>query len=171
MEIIIQEALTQDKNTIQNLACFYTYDMSRYCGFLPGWETPENGFFTCFDLSRYWEEPNRHPFLIRVDRELAGFALVHKMGTTKNIDWTIGEFFIVAKFQNKGVGRKVAEELFNRFPGTWEVMQIPENTAAINFWEKVICSYTGSNYTKLKKEINEPCPHQMIVMTFSSKPS
>ena len=168
MHISLDEAKESEKAIIQNLACFYTYDMSRYCGFLPGWETPNDGHFTCFDLSRYWVEPNRYPFLIRVDSELAGFALIHKIGSAEDIDWTIREFFIVAKFQGKGIGRKIAHEIFDRFPGKWEVMQIPENTAAIAFWEKAIREYTGNDVVKTEKIISEPKPHPMVVMTFCS---
>lgn len=59
-------ALKEDKEIIQNLGRFYVYDMSRYCGFLKGWETPSNGLYECIDLSRYWDEPNRYPFLIKL---------------------------------------------------------------------------------------------------------
>ncbi len=77
--------------------------MSRYCGSLEGWVTPSNGLYECFDLSRYWDGPDRHPFLIHVDDELAGFVLVNKIGGKPEIDWNMGEFFIVSKFQKKGV--------------------------------------------------------------------
>jgi len=170
MKITLKKADKSEKEIIQNLACFYTYDMSRHCGFLPGWETPSDGNYTCFDLSRYWEEPDRYPYLIEVDKELAGFALLHKIGSTVDIDWTIGEFFIVAKFQGKGIGCKIAHQLFNRFNGKWEVMQIPENSAAIAFWKKVIHEYTEGNFEISEKTVQDPKPHPMIVMTFSSSP-
>lgn len=75
MKITLSKATQEDRNTIQNLGRFYVYEMSRYCGFLPGWETPDNGLFECRNLSRYWNEPNRHPFLIRIDGEIAGSGL------------------------------------------------------------------------------------------------
>lgn len=62
MEITITQAALEDLSIIQNLSRFYVYDASRYCGFLKGWETPSSGLFECMDLSRYWKEPNRHPF-------------------------------------------------------------------------------------------------------------
>lgn len=169
MEIDITEASEPDKEIIQNLSCFYVYDMSRYCGFLPGWKTPRDGHFTCFDLSSYWEEEDRYPFLIHIDNELAGFALIHKEGSVKAVDWVMGEFFIVAKFQGKGIGRQIACEIFTQLPGTWEVMQIPENKAAITFWEKVIHEYTQGHFVKTTKTVSKPKPHPMVVMTFYSK--
>ena len=95
------------------------------------------GLSGVFNLSRYWKEPNRHPFLIKVDNELAGFVLINKVGSTPDVDWNIGEFFIVSKFQGKGVGSYVAEQIFNQFPGIWETSQIPENKAALAYrdWE------------------------------------
>ena len=74
-EIKLVPALKEDKAIVQNLGRFYVYDMSRYCGFLKGWETPSNGPYECIDLSRYWDEPNRYPFLIQIMGKL-----LHKFG-------------------------------------------------------------------------------------------
>ncbi|CDZ80235.1 putative acetyltransferase [Candidatus Rubidus massiliensis] len=168
MQITIDLVNTNKKEIIQNLARFYVYEMSRFCGFLPGWKTPSDGLYTCFDLSRYWTEPHRFPYLIHVDEELAGFALIHKIGSLPTIDWTIGEFFVIAKYQNKGVGKFVAHNIFDQFKGMWEVCQIPENKPAIIFWEKIIKEYSSDNYTKNSIIVQEPSPHPMIALQFMS---
>ncbi|MBM3197729.1 MAG: GNAT family N-acetyltransferase [Chlamydiae bacterium] len=160
-------------STIQNLGCFYIYDMSRTCWFNPGWEVPSDGLFTCIDLSSYCKQPDRYAFLLKVNHELAGFALINKVGSTKEVDWNIGEFFIISKFQGKGVGRYVATELFTRFSGIWETAQILENQPARDFWEKVVAQYTGGKYEKSLKTIlstsgAEPKPHPMVVLRFAS---
>lgn len=80
MKIELIAATKEDQIAIQNLDRFYGYDMSRYCGFLPGWETPPDGLYRCRDFSCYWEEPDRYSFLIKVGQELAGFVLVNKLG-------------------------------------------------------------------------------------------
>lgn len=169
MRITLEKATKEDKDTIQNLGRFYVYDMSRYCGFLPTWETPPNGLFECIDLSSYCDKLDRHAFLIKVDEELAGFALINKVGSTPDVDWNVGEFFIVSKFQGKGVGSYVAEQIFNQFPGIWETTQIPENKAAIDFWEKVVNKYSNGKFEKTHKIIPAPKPHPMIVLKFNSK--
>lgn len=169
MKITLSKATNKDKDTIQNLGRFYVYEMSRYCGFLPDWETPPNGLFACRDLSPYCEEPERHAFLIKVDGELAGFVLINKIGSTPDVDWNIGEFFVVSKFQGKGVGRHTAEQIFSQFPGTWETTQMPENKAAIDFWEKVVRHYTNGQFEKTLKTIAKPEPHPMIVLKFMSQ--
>ncbi len=171
MEIKIVEAAQEDLTTVQNLARFYVYEMSRYCGFLKGWETPENGLFECVDLSYYWNEPNRYPFLIRVNNELAGFVLVNKVGSGPDVDWNMGEFFVISKYQGSGVGCFAAKQIFWQFPGIWEVAQIPENKGAIIFWEKVVNQYTKKKFSKSRKIIDKPSPHLMVILKFDSRMS
>lgn len=171
MKITLSKATKEDKNTVQNLGRFYVYEMSRYCGFLPNWEVPSNGLYECIDLSSYCEQTDRYAFLIKVDQELAGFVLINKIGSSPDVDWNIGEFFIVSKFQGKGVGRHVAEKVFNQFPGVWETSQIPENTAAIEFWDKVVRRYSNGQFEKSLKTVPNPSPHPMIILKFISSGS
>lgn len=171
MKITLTIATQEDKNILQNLGRFYVYEMSRYCGFSPNWEVPSNGLFECSDLGSYCEKPDRHAFLVKVDEELAGFVLLNKVGSTSDVDWNIGEFFIVSKFQRKGVGCHVAEQVFNRFPGVWEIPQIPENTAAIEFWDRVVSRYSHGQFEKTLKTVPEPKPHPMIILKFISQGS
>jgi predicted acetyltransferase len=166
MKITLSKASKEDKETIQNLGRFYVYEMSRYCGFEPGWETPSNGLFECCDLSPYCEQPDHYAFLIKVDGELAGFALLNKKGSTPDVDWNVGEFFVISKFQGKGVGRYVVELLFKQFPGIWETSQMPKNKAAIDFWENVVKMYTKGRFEKTDQIIAHPKPHTMIILTF-----
>ena len=63
----------------------------------------------------------------------------------------------------------VAKQIFNQFPGIWETTQIPENQAAIDFWEKVVNKYSNGKFEKTRKIIAEPKPHPMIVLKFISK--
>jgi predicted acetyltransferase/predicted GNAT family acetyltransferase len=171
MKITLSKATPEDNNTIQNLGRFYVYEMSRYCGFLPTWDVPSNGLFECIDLSSYCEKPDRYAFLVKVDDELAGFVLINKVGSTPIVDWNIGEFFIVSKFQGKGVGSYVAEQVFNQFPGVWETSQIPENKAAIEFWNKVVSRYSHGQFEKDLKTVPEPKPHPMVILKFTSQGS
>lgn len=168
MKISITHATTEQMPVIQNMARFYAYDLSKSCGFyLFDWSFPENGLYEAFDFSTYWR-PNCHPFIIRVDDELAGFALINKIGSIPSIDWNMGEFFIVGKFQGKGIGRQVAFELFNRFPGQWEIMQMPPNLPAIKFWKKIIAEYSHNHFTESTTTIQKPEQHDNIVLRFNA---
>lgn len=169
MQITIDAASMELMPVIQNMARFYAYDLSKSCGFyeLFDWSFPKNGLYEALDLSKYWL-PNCYPFIIRVDDELAGFALIDKHGSTSTVDWNMGEFFIVGKFQGKGIGRQVAISLFNKFPGKWEIMQMPPNLPAIQFWKSVIADYTENNFSEKIISVKEPQPHDNIILTFNT---
>ncbi|MCR9191500.1 MAG: GNAT family N-acetyltransferase [Gammaproteobacteria bacterium] len=157
------------KPTIKNLARFYVYEFSRYTGE----DFPKDGLFeafeTSFNFDKYWDNKNYYPFIFHVDNQLAGFALINKKGSSVDIDWYLAEFYIVAKFQNKGIGRHIAMHLFAQFSGVWEVMQIPNNIPALSFWRKIIQQLTGGQYTETLTQIQTPHPHQMIVHKFQNK--
>ncbi len=171
MNVTLSKATEHDREIIQNLGRFYVYDMSRYCGFLRKWQTPANGLFECIDLSSYFEQQDSHAFLIKVDDELGGFVLINKVGTSPDVDWNVGEFFVVAKFQGKGIGRMAAQQVFGQFPGTWETTQMPDNKPAIDFWQKVVTEYTNGKFEKSHKTIPLPKPHPMIVLKFIAEGS
>jgi predicted acetyltransferase len=147
MEII--PASHQEKGTLQNLMQLYLYDFSE----LAGEDVDDSGRFGYAYLDLYWTEPERHPFLIRVDGKLAGFALVRQASSlvegapsSGETCMHMAEFFILRKYRRQGVGALAAWKLFDRFPGRWEVYEIAENAAAQDFWRKAIGEYTGENY-------------------------
>lgn len=166
---IIVPATITDYNTVQNMARFYVYDRT---GFMR-WECPENGMFECIDFKHYFVDNDKKAFLIKVENELAGFILLDKECLlTKEIDWNIGEFFILAKFQSKGVALKVIELIFKMYPGKWSVAVMPENIKALKFWRKAIILAAGNKFTeifKTEKELktsDNPDPYAMNIFTF-----
>lgn len=169
MKVVLKPASKADIHIVHNLGGGYVYEMSRECGERSDFATPGDGLFACRDWSYYWEKPAHYPFLIYVDDELAGFALVNNEGSTPDVDFNMGEFFIVAKFQRKGVGKKAAFQLFAQFNGTWEVMQMPLNRAAVKFWEKIVSEYTQGLFDREEKMIPNPTPHPMIVLGFNGR--
>lgn len=162
----------ESKDVIKNMARFYVYELSKYNNHADS-EFPEDGLHEAYDLyfhfDDYWNKTGYYPFIIRVAGKLAGFAFVNKRGSTPDVDWYLAEFFIAAKYQRKGIGRHIAIQIFDKFQGQWEVMQIPANKAAIHFWQNVINQYTNGHYTKTKKIIFEPENHEMIVLGFQAK--
>lgn len=170
MKIELIPATDEQKSIVQNMARFYVYDMSKYCGHNPNWEFPENGLYEAFDLAHFWE-PGKFPFIIRINDELGGFALINNMGSTPDVNWDLGEFFVVGKFQRKGIGRQVAIKIFNQFPGIWEVRQMPDNIPAITFWKSVINDYTKGQFSEGLKTFSSPdrAPYKNIVLKFDTK--
>jgi len=144
-------ATLADYPIIQNMARFYTYDLSEYMGFEEGWEMPENGLYECFDFKKYWQDETALPFLIRYQNELAGFVIIDKKGSDLEVDFNMAQFFILRKFQHKGVGKYIATECFKKFRGTWEVMVMPVNDGAYQFWKSVIGDYTNNTFTEYSR--------------------
>ncbi|MGD9591595.1 MAG: GNAT family N-acetyltransferase [Candidatus Berkiella sp.] len=158
---------------IEPLALYYEYDMSRYCGRLPGWEFPVSGNYLSKsliqNLKSYFSEKNRYPFLIRVDEHPAGFVMVNTIGTTAHVQWNMGEFFVLAPYQRCKIGQTIAKAVFERFMGEWEVAVIPQNTGALHFWKGVIHQFTNAKFSQEKKLLTKPENHQMIIFSFESK--
>ncbi|KTC87623.1 MULTISPECIES: GNAT family N-acetyltransferase [Legionella] len=151
----LKKATLDDYPTIQNMARFYVYDLSRDCGFISDdWAFPADGLYESFDFKNYFEEPTRKAFLIKVGNELAGFALLNQAGHYSDTVWNMGEFFIIAKFQGKGLAYLAASELWKMHPGLWEVSVIPQNKRGLSFWRKSISSITAGNYQEAIKPIN-----------------
>jgi len=134
---------------LRNLWQFYLYEFSR---FTHDPVTPA-GRFAETELDGVFSRYKRHPFLIYADEQVAGFAIVDsgvKSYFTDSLSITyMYEFFILAGFQKRGIGEKVAARLFDQFPSHWEVFEMADNLAAQEFWRKVIGRYTKDSYQEI----------------------
>lgn len=156
--IHFEKATLADYPLLQNMVVFYEYEMSPYCDFSPDW------------LKSYFEETDRHAFIIKVGQENAGFTLINKVGTTPDIDWNVGEFFILAKFQGHSIGQQSALQVLDQFSGIWEITVIPENKGALSFWRKVLTRYTGSHFAEEIKMVDYDLYNpKRIIFRFNSE--
>jgi predicted acetyltransferase len=151
MNVETLQASTEDKTLIQRMMELYQYDFSEF----DGTDLDQHGTLGYPYLDHYWVEVGRHPFIIRVNGQLAGFALVNRHTYISGIDHAVAEFFIMRKYRRHGVGRQVAQALFDRFRGTWEVEVETNNVEAQAFWRAVINDYTAGNYTELPEDFGE----------------
>lgn len=126
---------------LANLLELYTHDFTEFEALPLG----SDGRFGYPSLPNYWSDPNRYPFLIRVDGELAGFAFATR-GSMVDGDpdvWDVTEFFVVRGRRRNGVGMTAAHDLWRRFPGRWEVRVRPDNLPALAFWKRAVALFTG----------------------------
>ena len=72
MKVSVRSAKEDEKDILYNLLQLYLHDFSE---FSPQ-ETDGRGRFTYPYLDHYWQDPQRFPFIIYVERNIAGFALV-----------------------------------------------------------------------------------------------
>jgi predicted acetyltransferase len=134
-------ASSEQELILANLLELYAHDFSKFIAL----KLDENGRFGYKQLSSYWKEPNRYPFLIMVNGHWAGFVFVcrgSEISGDENI-WDVAEFFIVRGYRRLGIGRMVAHEVWNKFPGRWEVRVIDRNQKAKDFWGRAISEYIG----------------------------
>lgn len=149
MTLHITLTTEQDAPIIRNLFQFYVYEFSRFMR----WPPEADGRFTDEDLDGCWVDPNRHTYLFRVDGAPAGFAIIDYLAqsryTTRENITSMSEFFITAGFQGRGFGQQAAFNLFDRYPTTWEVFQLAQNSSALAFWRRVIGRYTKNTYEQI----------------------
>ncbi len=143
MTINLSPAALSEKPVLKRLLELYLYDFSEFSRE----DLSDQGEYIYGYLDYYWIEENRLPFLIRVDAKLAGFALVRDSVDADNLlTHHMAEFFILKKYRRKKIGQMAAFEVFDRFPGRWQVSQIAENLPAQKFWRTIISQYTQGNY-------------------------
>ena len=177
MNVQIIRADESHARVIENLIPFYIYDLSEYMG----WRCPENGSFGGQDdLPQYWGKPapepqyawpegsEGHPFILRSDGELAGFALVKGAGYTSPPRLEIGGFFVLRKFRRRRVGTEVAHRLFDMFGGVWTVASMVGNTPANRFWESAVADYTGGDFRTTRGK-DESGRFELTVHHFKSR--
>lgn len=161
MNVEIHEVPFEGKIILRHLLQLYLYDFSE----LAGWDLDQYGLFGYKYLDFYWVEPNRHPFLIRVDSQIAGFALVTVNARDDGDEARLSEFFVVRKYRRQGVGETAARMVFDRFPGQWVVSEFEQNVAAQQFWRTVIHRYTGGDFEE--RDVDEG---QRRVQSFTTRP-
>ncbi|MUK87812.1 GNAT family N-acetyltransferase [Ornithinibacillus sp. L9] len=158
MDVSLSIAPYEDKSTLSHLIQLYRYDSSEFDGHVLN----QHGLYNYKYLDHQWTEDYRRPFIVRVDGEIAGFALMivdvpREFVTYSTAEKThvISDFFIMRKFRHRGVGRKVAYSLFDQFQGTWEIKQTENNKPAYEFWKKIILDYSTSKSFNEKIVNNE----------------
>lgn len=178
MEFTLTEVEDSDYELIQNLIRFYIYDMSEFTG----WSCPPNGLYGGVDDQPYYfgKTPSIKEVLwpdgwqgkgykILVNSEIAGFCLVRLFNKEDRQLHDIGEFFIIRKFRNKGLGRRVAHAVFDLYPGNWQVRQMVDNRPAQAFWRKVVATYTQDQFEDGLKYLDGY--GEMVVQEFTSSGS
>lgn len=148
--ISLDPAGATERPVLENLFQLYAYDWSEI-----GWlDIGVNGRFAEPSLDAYWRDDDRHPFLIRVDGRLAGFALVAARSRLTGAAgvFDMAEFFVMRKYRGRGVGFAAASAAFDRFTGRWEIRQRDENVGATAFWRRVVARYTDGSYQEARRD-------------------
>jgi len=172
MGLEIVPASEADHRVVDDLARFYIHDMAVYAGWAcPAEELLEPGhwFASYWDpaaAARTWPPGWRgFPFLLRVDGQPGGFALVKRLRAVPRT-YDMGEFFVARQHRRRGIGRRMATVLFHTLGGRWEVREMPANIPAQRFWRRVIAEYTGGAFTEAREAFAAYGEREFIVQRF-----
>ncbi|MFK7946994.1 MAG: GNAT family N-acetyltransferase [Saprospiraceae bacterium] len=135
MNIQFSKVKLDKKPILRNLLSEYLIEMNL------------NDDYPYFD--NYWIEKNRTPLIIQSNNRIIGFVLINDFILNHDFqaDKSIAEFYIKPDFRRKGIGRKVAFQLFKTYQGKWEIRQQLDNQTAQLFWLQVISEFTDGNFT------------------------
>ena len=141
MDVSLQKISKGSRPILENLFQYYVYEMSEFLSV----DLETTGKFSCNaeSLDPYWDNDDHIPYFVYVDKQLAGFVLIRKYPEQKGF-FDIDQFFIVRKYQSRGVGQKVFKQVMSKHSGLWQVRVLKENESALGFWKKVISNLVGS---------------------------
>jgi len=164
VQVEVLPAAPEQAPILANLLELYAHDFSEFHAIDLG----ADGRFGYRHLPLYWREPDRHPFLIRVNGRLAGFVLVKRGSEISGNEtvWDIAEFFVIRGYRRRGIGSQVAHEVWRRLPGAWEVRVMQSNTSAYHFWARAISTFTAEAISPVCVEKNG---ERWTLFSFESK--
>jgi len=148
---LVPATLTQQP-ILSNLLQFYEYDFSEFIPIEPG----PDGRFEYPLLPLYWSDPARFPFLAVLDGKWAGFVFIKQLPDSAGAGFIcdMAEFFVLRSYRRRGIGRRLAHLAFGRFPGTWQVRVMESNSAACQFWQQAIESFTGASMLPARTRVD-----------------
>jgi len=102
------------------------------------------------NLQQYSMTDDRHIYILKESNAIIGFALINQHFRFNTDGFAVAEFYIQKNRERKGYGRKMAEHIFEKLPGNWEVAVTLTNKSALAFWEQVVSCYTKGKFIKKK---------------------
>jgi predicted acetyltransferase len=139
--IALEPIAEERAGVLRNLYELYAYDFSQYVRLRLG---PEGRFDVPIG-AEWWSRDDHHPFFIRRDGELCGFALVRRgsqvTGALEPMD--VAEFFVLRARRRARVGTAAAHAVFAAFPGPWEVRVQLANDPALAFWAQALETFAA----------------------------
>lgn len=130
---------------------FYNYDMSESVPI----HFAANGLYQLQPKEAYWAQFLVAAFLIKVDGELAGFAVLDTETSAPDRQYNLGYFFVARRYRKQGVGRAAVLQLMSNFPGSWEIYHLVSNLPAAKFWQTFFSTAHMAALTKNERLIHD----------------
>ena len=142
-------ASESDRRWIQSVYRDYLDDLAPDTGVFP--VLGEVGHREPDQIQRWFGDPHAYPLIILNASEPVGFAMVARATRQpgppqSRVDYRMAEFFIARTRRRLGIGQMAVQLILNRFAGRWEITEYLRNAGAVNFWRRVVASYTRGSY-------------------------
>jgi len=143
MEFYLSKVKQEEKEILYRLLQYSLFEESEY----DLNEMNEEAIFEYQYFDSYFTDIDRNAFFIREKEndKLLGFVMVNKYTQKVDDGHSIAEYLVIPKYRRNKIGKKVAYEIFNKYPGNWEVKPSYNNEKAYLFWKKTIEEYTNNN--------------------------
>jgi predicted acetyltransferase len=136
-----------DRLWIQSVYRDYLDDLNPGTGIFPA--LGEVGHREPDQIAHWFGDPNTFPLIIVKGSEPVGFARVLRAvaaARQPRIDYRMAEFFVTRTRRRLGIGQTAVQLILSRFAGVWEISEYLRNTVAVDFWRRVVASYTRGTY-------------------------
>jgi aminoglycoside 6'-N-acetyltransferase I len=140
-----------DREWLTRVYPFYLHDLSEFDdGY---YRLDEGGRWTPDHLPDWLDDATDHPLILIESGERVGAALINQAPSphmSPGVGFRMAEFFVLRAHRGRGIGRRAVFALFDRFPGVWEISELPRNAPAIRFWRRVIGAYTNGRFRETR---------------------
>jgi predicted acetyltransferase len=145
--IDVRPLLPDEARILAALLQLYRYDFSEFTAD----DVAADGRYVTDQFQSYVSDAAYLPYLVRVDDQLAGFAILRRCDAVdgRGPVTDIAQFFVMRKYRRQRIGEEVATRMFDRFAGVWQVAERPTNLPAQAFWRAIIGRYTGCGFEEL----------------------
>lgn len=141
MHLAIERVSEERVECFLNLWQFLGYDFSA----MNQMPLRSNGTYALpKDIEAYYSDERYISYLVSVEGELAGFAVIKRLDGENNFYFR--HFFVMRKFRGLGIGASAACSIFDEHRGSWQVSQFDYNVSATAFWRKVLALYTKNEF-------------------------
>lgn len=111
-------------------------------------EMNDDAIFEYKHFDSYFKDNNRYAYFIKEQEtnKLLGFVMVNQYMQKYKEGHSIAEYLVIPKYRRNKIGKQIAFEVFNMYPGNWEVEPSFNSEKAYLFWKKTISEYTNNNH-------------------------
>ncbi|WP_246943347.1 GNAT family N-acetyltransferase [Bacillus pinisoli] len=161
MKILLEPVSKNNEVILQNLYSLYLHDLSAFTNEL---NISQKGDFVFDSHHLFWTGQGVEPYFIKDGDTLIGFiTLLKRPFLKKEFDFAINDIFILNKYRGKGYGIPALKEVFSNHSGSYFVIELAVNKAAVQFWKKVY-GQLSIEYNEISQEVDsENC----LIQTFN----